>query len=354
MDFNNLKEEFINISNNVYSSIINSSGFYFIKEKYDHLSSLHRKLLQGFCLLMLLVVLLYYPTSYLYSSWNNMREANIKYLLTRELMNLSPNKNNRISSSYFPGQDPVKFIEQRIPVLQIPKNQIQQIKKTKAIQQSLPLSTKVEMVAVEMQNLNLQEIVEYGYKLEQLSNNIKLTHLRIKENPNKNDYFNVSYALSFFSPTTDTSLDQKPKMDKKSQKPKVKPKKAPPPTRIRDTSSPVSTNDKIFDNLKTPSPSHLPSPALPLKKFPNQKKTDKKKANPLPLMKIKKAHIKEDSHFEKRPEEIKKRDLLPALPMPKKQPNSLNISAPPPPPPPSADQPPSSPPDNNTTTKKDK
>ncbi len=363
MDFNNLKEAFINISNHVYSSLINSSSFYFIKEKYDNLSSLHRKTLQGLCVFILLCVLLYYPTSHLYSSWKNRQEANIKHLLTRELMNLSPNKKNNSSSSYFSGQNPVTFIERRIPVLQIPKNQIQQIRKSKVIQKSPLLSAKVETVTVEMQNLNLKEIVEYGYKLEQLSNNIKLTNLHIKENPNKNDYFNVSYALSFFSPTTDASLNQKPEMDQKPlkplkplkpqtpQKPKVTPKTKNFPTRIKDTSPPVSSSDKIFDNLKTPSPPNPSSPSLLPVKPLNQKKTDKKEATPPPLMELNKTNIKEDSHFKNRPEKVKKRDLLPALPMPKKEPSSPNIPSPPPPSQPSST--PSST-DNNTATKKDK
>ena len=305
MDFNNFKEELKNIINNVYSYIINSAAFYFIKEKYDHLSVLNRKIIQISCFIILLCVLLYYPTSHIYSSWKKRRDANTKQTLIRELMRLSPNRKNNISSSYLPGQDPLKFIQQRIPVLQIPKKQIQKIKKVKEIQKSSLLKAKVETVIVEVQNLNLKEVVEYGYKLEKLSNNIKLNHLRIKENPNKNDYFNVSYALSFFSPITDTILDKTP------QKPKLKLKKEPPPTDIKEPSPTVFSNDKIFDNLKTPSP---PKPSPPPTKFLNQQKKTEKE---LPLMEIKKADIKEDSHFENRPEEVKKRDLLPALPMPK-------------------------------------
>ena len=335
MDFNSLKEEFINICNNVYSSTINSPGFYFIKEKYDHLSSLQRKIFHTICLLILLSILFYYPTSYLYSSWRNMREFNIKQELTQELMDLSSTKKTGVSSSYVPGQDPVKFIERRMPVLQIPKNQIQQIKRLKAIQKNkLPFPAKVETVEVEIQNLNLKEIVEYGHKLEQLSNNIKLMNLRIKENPKKDNYFNVSYILSFFSLTKDTSPETKNTLpDKKIQ---IKPKTENLPTRVRDASPPPS-NDKIFDNLKTPSPPPLPAPKLNLS---NEEKPDEKN-DLVPLMEFKKDNIREDSHFENRPDEVKKRDLLPALPMPQDGSDSSNIPTPPPP-------------DNSTAIKKDK
>ena len=328
MDFSNFKEEFINICKNGHNTFVNSSAFYFVKEKYDHLSSLHRKILHTVSLLVLVCIVFYYPFSYLYFSWINMRNFYTKKELTRELIDLSSITQPDFSKSYTSSQEPVRFIEQKIPTLQIPKSQIKEIKKSNSNQQpkNFPLSSKVEAVEVEIKNLNLKEIVQYGHKLEQLSDNIKLTNIYITENPKKNNYFNVSYILSFFSLITD-SLPNK----------KIKTKSIKEPVSSSASKSTPSINDKNFDNLKIkknpPLPPLPPSSLSPSPEFLPVKQP-KKNDSQVPLLDLKKEDITDgDSHFKARPNVVKKRDLLPALPVPqnkKDKPSFLNIPPPPP------------------------
>ncbi len=293
MDISRFKEESVNILNSLRDRLVSSPVFHLLKEKYDHLSAPRRKALQSAGLLILTCLLLYYPASRLYSSWKNMRDFNTKKKLVQELMTSAPSANTASrAKAYTAGQDPAGFIRRRIPVLQIPKNQVKEIKnlKEKASQAKSLLSfpAQIKKVQMDISGLNLREIVKYGQRLENLSKNIKLTGLKIHETPEKDNYFNVSYILSFFSlehgraENKKTNVKEDPTHEKKETK----------------------RTKKFFMGLKKP------------KTAPMAKE---------PLWKLK--NIKDKAHFEK----PVAKDLLPAQPAPE-SPKAQSEKAPPPPP----------------------
>ncbi len=311
MDFNSFKDLF----KNAYNASVNNPAFYFIKEKYDHLNVFYRKTIQVLSLLVLIGILLYYPASRFYSSWKHIKNFNAKTQLVRELVNLSSARQTSISGAYTLKTDPLRFIEQKIPTLFIPKNQVTKITNWKDSEESknLPVSATVKKVKLEMKDLNLKEVVQYGYQLEQLSDNIKLMNLSMKESEEKENYFNVFYILSFFnSKQNQNTLPNEQKKKNKLFK---------------------SKDEKAFDELK---PSKTPQKAI---KFIQEKKSQKKKN--LPLLDLKKEGLADDnSHFKKRPTKVKKRDLLPPPPAPENKKGNLDLlnnipsvpdTAPPPP-----------------------
>ena len=351
MDFNNLKDTFTHLCNNINNTIIDSPVFHFIKEKYDNLNSFYRKALYVISVFILACILLYYPASHLYSSWRNMRSFKTKKQLTQDLIDLSISTQTSASQAYTSNRDPVQFINQKIITLRIPKNQIKSVKKSEITppQKSTTFSmpTTIQTVEVAMENLNLKEVIEYGHQLEQLSKNIKLTSLHIIENPKQDNYFNVSYILSFLN------LKQEALPENKTTQ-----KKALPTN---------TENNKIFDTLKVkkgfsppPEPPNEnlmdknPIPITDLKKIDSSKSLLdlKKKEQDVPLLDLKKEDIPDGSaHFENRPKKVKERDLLPKPPTPKDMQDKSSLSdLPPPPPPPSFNDLPN--PDRNDTTKK--
>lgn len=312
MDFNTLKDRFINGCKTLNNIIIDSPFFYLIKEKYDHLSSLNRKIFHVVSLLIFVCIFLYYPTAHLYFSWRNIQDFNTKKKLTQELIDLSSATQTSSSQSYDPNQDPIQFINKRIITLQIPKNQIKTVKKSKVTQKpdTLPLPATVQTVEIEMKNLNLKEIIQYGHQLEQLSKNIKLMNLYITERSEKDNYFNVSYALSFFNPVKKTL----PIKEKKQTQPK-----------------PVTTkNNEVFNKLKTKKPLSRSIPKPPIEKHFQDTDADPQ----VPLLKLKKEDIVDgNTHFKNQPERVKRRDLLPRpSALENKKDTSANVDLPPPPP----------------------
>ena len=351
MDFNTLKDNLTNVCKNLNNTVIDSPLFYFIKEKYDNLSSFYRKALHIISLLILVCILFYYPVSHLYSSWSNIKSSKTKKNLTQSLLDLSSTKQTSSSQAYTSDRDPVQFINQRIITLQIPKNQIKGVKKSDVTSQkpsTLSSTTKIQTVEVKMENLNLKEIIKYGHQLEQLSKNIKLTNLHIIENPEKDNYFNVSYILSFFNlkkeflpknkkPLTPTNTENNKIFDKL----KIKKGFSPPPPKL--------SGEKEFN--KTVKDSSVPVLNLKKEDPDNSLMNSKMKEADVPLLNLKKEDIPDgNAHFENRPEEVKKRDLLPPPPTPKDRKDKSSLSdLPPPPPPPSFNEPPN--PNTNDTTK---
>ena len=200
IDLNNIKEEFFNFCKNFYSALINSSAFFFLKEKYYHLSPFYRKTFQATGWAIFTVVLLYYPASLFYSSWGHIRDFNTKQELMQDLMVMSASRSDGAGLFYSAKRDIVALIKQKTRASQIPEKQIQKIQKVSNKGESLKLSPSVKATAVEvaMEKLNLKEVVQYGQQMEQFSHNIKLMSIRIQEDPQKDNYFNVSYILHIF------------------------------------------------------------------------------------------------------------------------------------------------------------
>ena len=209
IDLNNLKEELLSFLRNLNNSLVNSSAFFFLKEKYYHLNPLYRKILQAVMWVVLSATLLYYPAGLLYSSMGYVKDYNIKQKLLQDLLALSTGSSSGARLFYSHKRDMVALIRQKARAMQIPEKQIKKIRKAnlnisktkkKEESQNLSLSAKGTAVEVVMEKLNLQEVVQYGHQMEQFSKNIKLMGIHIQEDMEKKNYFNVSYILHIFKP----------------------------------------------------------------------------------------------------------------------------------------------------------
>ena len=331
MDINSFKEEFITVCKNFHNTVTSSSVFYFIKEKYDHLSSFSRKAIKTALLLTLSCVLFYYPFSRLYLSWKNMKDFNTKKQLSWELTNVSSSQSIGLSGSYTLSQDPIQFIEKRISTLQIPKNQIKEVKRSNRAQKPkyLPSAFVMNTVEVKMINLNIKEVVQYGYQMEQLSNNIKLMNLYIKENPEKDNYFNVSYILSFFNPTKPLPSNSKEKQTKTKREDippilpmRESPKKIPLAPPVPEA---LKLKNTLFNNLKK----RKKSPGLVFQ----SKKQQEEESSSVRLLDVKKEDNNNNRptnfYFKNRAKEVKKRDLVPAMPLLQNKKNKPSFLKPP-------------------------
>ncbi len=306
MDISNFKEILVNGYKNLHNSIVNSSAFYFLKEKYDHLNPLYRKIIHTGGLIFLVCALLYYPFSNLYSSWKNMKDFKERNTLTKDLIDLSTASAFNVSRSYTVNQDPVRFIRQKMPTLRIPKDQIEEIKADRPIPipASLSLPVKVKTVSVKIKNLTLKEVIQYGYQMEQMSKSIKLMDIRITENPKKNNYFDVSYILSFFNLTKKSPTNEKQKAKSpnriarknKNSKKKTMREKTQIPSQRRKAKKPAPTSHSI-------------------KYKPGEPQNQKNKKPETLLLDLKKENVPtDDTTFKNQPSSVKRKDLLPPPP----------------------------------------
>ena len=198
MEIKNIKEEAIRLWGGLLNKIQDSSWFYFLTEKYHILNPTHRKAINISLIAFLLIIITYNPILKFYSSYKNVNEFVNKKTLIQELNNLSSAHQLMTGYSQQSPEDLIKFLTSRIRSIQIPPQQIIQIKKIehnhKSEDNHLPVEAQTALV--ELDNLNLSEIIQYGYQLENLSNNLKMTNIIITENPQKDNYFKVAFTLS--------------------------------------------------------------------------------------------------------------------------------------------------------------
>ena len=199
LNISNLKEELINLYKNIYIYLENSSWFHYIKEKYEHLQPIHRKIINGTASFILLSGLLYYPFSRLYASWENMNHFTEKKHLIQELLNLSAIRRTSLNAQQSIPGNLKTFISQRSESIGLPSEQIT-ITPTKGQSlKELKIPARTKSVRIELNNLNLKELINYAHQLETLNTNLKVVNMDIIESEQKANYFNAVYTLSLFS-----------------------------------------------------------------------------------------------------------------------------------------------------------
>ena len=226
ININNLKEELINLYKNTYIYVENSTWFHYIKEKYEHLQPMHKKITHGTAGLLLLIGLLYYPFSHLYASLGNMKDFTDKKHLIQELLSLSAMRRASSGLQQSIPHNLKNFISQRSETIGLPKEQITTITQTTGQNlKELKTPVRTESVRVELNNLNLKELINYGHQLEILNDNLKVVNINIIENKQKENYFNAIYTLSLFSLTANNSLQKTNPLKSNFKKPLQKEEK---------------------------------------------------------------------------------------------------------------------------------
>ena len=265
MDLKNIKEEVIRLLNSLFSKIEDSYWFYFLTEKYHALSHTHRRGLLIILSSTILIIVVYYPLLKLYSSYKNMDEFIGKKNIIQELNNLSSANQLYLAGLRQSPTDLTQFLKQEIQRIKISEQQIIQIKETENQKlKDIRLPVNIQTTTVEIDNLNLTEIVQHGYQLENLSDNLKMIDINITENPEKENYFRVTYTLSLFALA-------RPILKQNQQVPQDKNDEIKPKT--------------ISKQMKNPSPSiEKPKPDIkPLKLNPDLD-TVKSQPNPKPVI----------------------------------------------------------------------
>ncbi len=263
MNINTIKDIVTSLYKDIVDRVSDSEWYHSLRKKYEILSSKQRKTLHAFLWFTLLTTVLYYPISHLYASWTSMHTFTTKENLIRELDLLS-SANRSIGVSNLSSQNLQKSIKKSLLALNFPEKQIVRIEKTESVNltRPLPFPVTIHTVAIEMKDLNLQEVTQYGYQLERLSDNLKILDIYIKENPKKTNYFNTTYKLSLFS----LSKKSKPTQLESVRKPE-------PPIISKESISPFSPPN-ASEKMQDIDPVDLvPIPHLTL---PSKIQTDKK------------------------------------------------------------------------------
>lgn len=202
MIIDDLKEQIVERSSQLWGQIQETTFFTNSKEKYDALSPLGQKAsLAGVALLMILL-LFSVPMTYYNSAANNIEQFEIKKNLIRDLFRLT-----RATSELPPlplGISTADLIAQVQRKIELAHLQPEQIKSLQVSEQKLTgVSKNIVQAPVEvsLKSLNLTQIKDIGFDLQSLSN-VKMLALDIEAIQPQTaslHYFNVIFRLANFS-----------------------------------------------------------------------------------------------------------------------------------------------------------
>lgn len=201
MNLSSIKDFLMDICKTIYDRLRSNVFIHWLREKYNGLSGVQRKIIFSTLFILLVGGVLYYPASLLYSSWEYVRSSRDKKQLIQQMNHLSFAL--RSGSTFArPIHGSLKiFIQQQISHWSVVKKQITQVKEIKSTAPGMHvvgLSATSRLVEVQMDNLNLKEIVQYAKQLEGLSPYLKLIKLKMEEDKGEQNYFDVAYTLAFF------------------------------------------------------------------------------------------------------------------------------------------------------------
>ena len=215
MNLSSIKDFFMDMCKAIYDRLRSSVFIHWLREKYNGLNGIQRKIIFSTLFILLVGGVLYYPASFLYSSWEYIRSSRDKKQLIRQMNHLSFAL--RSGSTFArPVHGNLKvFIQRQVSRWSLVKGQITQIKEIKSTSSGVNvegLLTTSRLVEIQMGNLNLKEIVQYAKRLEGLSPYLKLIKLKMEEDKEEQNYFDVAYTLAFFD-RLDSQVADKRKMN---------------------------------------------------------------------------------------------------------------------------------------------
>ena len=218
MNLNSLKEQLIELLEKISNIARDSSLFNYLQEKYTHLSRSHRRIMYLSLGVVFLVSILYYPVKNFYLSVENTVNISNTQQLTKKLLQFSTKRQTLLDAEIkekdlfnSPNFNVQSFLEQKIKKLNFPPNQVVEIKRIENIENLIsdfPSAMRAQGILIAMENLNIQEVIQYGQRLENLSKNLKLLGLNIEENPIQKKYFTTSYSLVFFTKEVNDDISQ--------------------------------------------------------------------------------------------------------------------------------------------------
>lgn len=212
MNLDDIKDQLRDQFNALWSRIQESTTYNSVKEKYDSLPTVAQKGLAFGSGFVAVLIILSIPFSYINSANTSIEEFNEYRTLLRDLLRVggaakdAPPLPPGISAAELQGQ--VQALTTELGLLADQMVGVAPLKDNP----SPTLASRVirqDGVSVTLKKLNLNQILDIGYRLQSLSNGTKLAGVDILANAEDNHYYDVTYKVVNFSLPTPTDDDKK-------------------------------------------------------------------------------------------------------------------------------------------------
>lgn len=196
-----------------------------IKEKYETLPAQTQKIIAIAGVVLVALVLMYIPYSYISSSSNNVTAFNNNRSLIRQMFKYGqvPKGRNSLPTTSNSASI-VSQVRSSVSRFDLLPTQIVAIEELPLKDTGQALAKKPILqtaIKAKFRQLNLKQVVDIGYHFKQFRDHIKLIGTEINEDGEKKQYFNVEYRLvSYAYPVKKETIDigSKKKNSKKKRR----------------------------------------------------------------------------------------------------------------------------------------
>ncbi len=208
MNFEELKIRFIEGLTQRWNEIQESSAYLQFKERYEELPGVGQQLFKIACALVIGLLLLATPLTWLDSANNFMTDFDAKRSLTRDLLHLRRESQQGPQLPFAPSATDLKTqADGVIQSLQLLPEQIKSVEiNTFQSERGSEIPTHVVQsgVVVTVEKLNLKQVAELTFRLQSISELVKVTALDIKAASPDPHYLDVMLRLVAFQPPAST------------------------------------------------------------------------------------------------------------------------------------------------------
>ena len=204
MNLDSLKDFLNNLFENIIYRIKNSVVFNILIEKYEQMDIHHqiwiRTALWGLAGLMVLFI----PLLFFMSSMKSVKDFKIKKHLISHLLKSQTSSFSTQDVSDVQWEKKISSIIDQAVLSSSQTVDISPLKSRPQLPRQL-ISLKYSSKQVKINGVNIKTVVELGQKLGAIAPSIRLVSLKLKEMPDRNNFFHVTYGLiRFHSPDEKT------------------------------------------------------------------------------------------------------------------------------------------------------
>ncbi len=196
MNLDDLKDSLKSQFSQIFARIEESSFYNQMKDRFENLTPSHQKLtLMGAGALAALVVISI-PYSYYSTSSDYIFEFEEKRQLIRELLKVTRESSEVPDIPTAPSGEILRStIENQLRMANLLPEQMRSLDVTAAETNLVPKNLLETGLRVSLAKLNLRQIVDIGYNIQNISTSVKMNDVNISANNEDPQYFDVEFKL---------------------------------------------------------------------------------------------------------------------------------------------------------------
>lgn len=216
MNFDDLKERLRDSFNTTWSRIQESSTYNNLREKYEALPLNQQKALSIGALVLGILILLWFPYSYISTSSDYMSDFQEKRTVLRELLRVSRQSQTQAPIPQAPSLEAIQQSADNIftsaNLMAEQKGHVQSVSSKEGLG-FIPPTVAQQSYVVDAKKLNLKQVVDIGFELSRSFAAVKLMSVDVKvaAGAPAPGYFDVMYKLVSYSfPHMETAEEEAP------------------------------------------------------------------------------------------------------------------------------------------------